>query len=149
MFGTFSKHTLWASLCSLSSLSHSLSPLRMAVFISDGVLETGTGYGRAAGTWRWLRLLVVPFLRRTSDAVAWSLYSCSPRSSQPQPLGSGGDAAPCKDTREDHELSFYFSHQVLLQCVVFKCRFEGLPIPFPARGESSGHWGPRNQLVPV
>ena len=29
----------------------------------------------AEGTWRWLRLLVVPFLRLTSDAVPWSLYS--------------------------------------------------------------------------
>ena len=97
-------HTLWAPLC-LSSLSHSLSPFRMAVFISDSVLETGaldccTGTGvllvtcflkymftdalnyekapsshrRAEGTWRWLRLLVVPFLRRTSGAPG----SCVP-----------------------------------------------------------------------
>ena len=31
----------------------------------------------ADGTWRWLRFLVVPFLRRTSDAVPWSVY-CGP-----------------------------------------------------------------------
>ena len=78
----------------------------------------------AEGTWRWLRLLVVLFLRRTSDAVPWSLYSDSPLSSRPQPRESGGDTTPCEDTRGDHELSFNFSHQVLLQCVVFKCRCE-------------------------
>ena len=54
----------------------------------------------------------------------WSLYRCSPWSSRPQPLGSGGDTTPCEDTRGDHELSFNFNHQVLLQCVVFKCRCE-------------------------
>ena len=31
----------------------------------------------------------------------WSLYSDSPMSSRPQPLGRGGDVAPCEDTRED------------------------------------------------
>ena len=35
-----------------------------------------------------------------------SLYSDSPLSSWPQPLGSGGDATPCEDTREDFGLSF-------------------------------------------
>ena len=32
-------------------------------------------------------------LRSTPDMVPWSLYSCSPWSSGPQPLGSVGDAA--------------------------------------------------------
>ena len=31
----------------------------------------------------------------------WSLYSDGPMSSRPQPLGRGGDVAPCEDTRED------------------------------------------------
>ena len=35
----------------------------------------------------------------------WSLYSDRPLSSRPQPLGSGGDVAPCEDTREDFGLS--------------------------------------------
>ena len=34
-----------------------------------------------------------------------SLYSDGPLSSRPQPLGSGGDVAPCEDTREDFGLS--------------------------------------------
>ena len=36
-----------------------------------------------------------------------SLYSDGPLSSRPQPLGSGGDVAPCEDTREDFGLSAY------------------------------------------
>ena len=50
-------------------------------------------------------------LRCTSDAVTLtfvslcSLYSSSPLSSRPQPLESGGDVAPCEDTREDFGLS--------------------------------------------
>ena len=40
-----------------------------------------------------------PYIRRRS------LYSDGPLSSRPQPLGSGGDAAPCEDTREDLGLS--------------------------------------------
>ena len=36
----------------------------------------------------------------------WSLYSDNPLSSRPQPLGSGGDATPCEDTREDLGPSF-------------------------------------------
>ena len=36
--------------------------------------------------------------------------------------GVVGDDTPCEDTREDHELSQTPIHQVLLQCVVFKCR---------------------------
>ena len=35
----------------------------------------------------------------------WSLYSDGPLSSRPQPLESGGDVAPCEDTREDYGLS--------------------------------------------
>ena len=34
-----------------------------------------------------------------------SLYSGGPLSSRPQPLGRGGDVAPCEDTREDFGLS--------------------------------------------
>ena len=61
----------------------------------------------AEGTWRWLRLLVVLFLTRYNRrSTLWSLYSDNPLSSQPQPLGSGGDATPCEDTREDFGLSF-------------------------------------------
>ena len=45
-------------------------------------------------------------LRRTTDAFPfWPLCSDSPLSSRPQPLGSGGDVAPCEDTREDFGLS--------------------------------------------
>ena len=79
------------------------------------------------GRWQWrsLRPLALPFSYAVHQMLSlWSLYSCSPRSSRPQPLGSGGDTTPCEDTRGDHELSFNFSHQVLLQCVVFKCRCE-------------------------
>ena len=36
----------------------------------------------------------------------WSLYRCGSWSPRPQPLGSGGDATPCEDTRGDHELLF-------------------------------------------
>ena len=35
--------------------------------------EAPSSHRGAEGTWRWLRLLVVLFLRRTSDAVPWSL----------------------------------------------------------------------------
>ena len=48
-------------------------------------------------SWCGLRLLhAVPF---------WSLCSDGPMSSRPQPLGRGGDVAPCEDTREDLGLS--------------------------------------------
>ena len=50
---------------------------------------------------------MLPVPRRIPDAVPWSLYSDGPLSSRPQPLGSGGDAAPCEDTREDFGLSLY------------------------------------------
>ena len=54
------------------------------------------------------------FLRSTPDTVPWPLYSCSPWSSRPQPLGSGGDTTPC----EGHKGTMtVFSHQVLLQWV--------------------------------
>ena len=59
------------------------------------------------GKWRLLRFLVVP-LRLTSDVVplcpCTALYSR--RSSRPQPMESGGDATPCKVTREDRRLYF-------------------------------------------
>ena len=57
---------------------------------------------------------VPPVVRRIQDAVPWSLYSDGPLSSRPQPLGSGGDADPCEDTRKDFGLSFS-CHHVLLQ----------------------------------
>ena len=48
-----------------------------------------------------------PVVRRTPDTFPfWSLYSNGPLSSWPQPLGRGGDVAPCEDTREDFGLSF-------------------------------------------
>ena len=63
-------------------------------------------YGSAPGparlafvSWCGLRLC-----RSTSDTVPWSLCSCSPWSSRPQPLGSGGDATPCEDSREERGL---------------------------------------------
>ena len=37
--------------------------------------------------------------------IPWSLYSDSPVSSRPQPLGSRREAALCEDTREDFGLS--------------------------------------------
>ena len=40
-------------------------------------------------------------LRGTQTLSLWSLYSDSPLISRPQPLGSGGDATPCEDTKED------------------------------------------------
>ena len=54
--------------------------------------------------WQWqsLRPLALPF--SYAEHQTWSLgplYSCSPWSSRPQPLGSGGDATPCKVTREE------------------------------------------------
>ena len=39
----------------------------------------------------------------------WSLqclYSCGPWSCRPQPLGSGGDATPCEDPRQEHGPQF-------------------------------------------
>ena len=55
---------------------------------------------------------VALFLRSTSGAVPCSLCSDSPWSSWPQPMGSGGDATPCKVTREEHGLSFEFNVSV-------------------------------------
>ena len=47
-----------------------------------------------------------PVVCRTPDTFPfWSLYSDGPLSSRPQPLGRGGDVAPCEDTREDFGLS--------------------------------------------
>ena len=39
-------------------------------------------------------------IQRTPDISLSSLYSNSPLSSLPQPLGSGGYATPCQDTRD-------------------------------------------------
>ena len=42
-----------------------------------------------------------PVVRSSPDAFPfWSLYNDGPLSSRPQPLGRGGDVAPCEDTRE-------------------------------------------------
>ena len=49
---------------------------------------------------------VAYFLTQYVKCCSFSLCSDSPWSSQPQPMGSGGDATPCKVTREDHGLSF-------------------------------------------
>ena len=60
------------------------------------------------GKWRWLRSLVVPPLRLTSDVVP----SCpctamkSRRSSRPQPMGSGGDATPAKSLGRTGDSTF-------------------------------------------
>ena len=43
----------------------------------------------------WLHVLLVR-----------SLYSSRSWSCRPQPLGSGGDATPCEDTRQDQGRSF-------------------------------------------
>ena len=67
------------------------------------------GLCEVEGRWRWLHLLVVFLLRSTSDILPCYLYSDSPLSSRPQPMGSGGDATPCEDTREDFGLSFFTS----------------------------------------
>ena len=50
-----------------------------------------------------------PVARRISDVFPLSLYSDGPLSSRPQPLGRGGDAAPCEDTREEFGLSLELS----------------------------------------
>ena len=73
------------------------------------------GLSRGRGRWQWrsLRPLAMPSfvarfapLRRTTDTFPFrSLYSGGPLSSRPQPLGRGGDVAPCEDTREDLGLS--------------------------------------------
>ena len=51
----------------------------------------------------------------------WSLYSDGPLSSRPQPLGRGGDVAPCDDTREDFGLSLQLPATTYCCSVVFKC----------------------------
>ena len=51
-------------------------------------------------SWRGLRLYALHQMLSLC-----SLYSNSPMSSQPQPLGRVGDDTPCEDTREDFGLS--------------------------------------------
>ena len=51
----------------------------------------------------------------------WSLHRCGPRSCRPQPVGNGGDATPCKVTREERGSLFNLLPQVLL-CVANKCQ---------------------------
>ena len=63
-----------------------------------------------------------PVVRRTSDILPWSLYSDGPLSPRPQPLESGGDAAPCEDTREDFGLSLELLATTFCCRVAFKCR---------------------------
>ena len=58
---------------------------------------------------------------------------------RPQPLGSGGDATPCEDTRGDHELLFYFlnlPHQVLLSVWVLSAE-QGPTVTSVVTGPSS------------
>ena len=43
-----------------------------------------------------------------------SLYSYGPWSCRPQPLGSGGDATPCEDTRQEHGPQFKYVAGCLL-----------------------------------
>ena len=52
-------------------------------------------------SWRGLRLYAVQQMLSLC-----SLYSNSPLSSRPQPLGRVGDDTPCEDTREDLDCSF-------------------------------------------
>ena len=52
--------------------------------------------------------VMTPVVHRTSDILPWSLYSDGPVSSRPQQSGSGGDVAPCEDTRETLDYSFNF-----------------------------------------
>ena len=66
---------------------------------------SGGGGGMAMAVAAFARLLLTLY-NRHCPLVPWSLYSRSPLSSRPQPLGSGGDVAPCEDTREDFGLSF-------------------------------------------
>ena len=48
-------------------------------------------------SWRGLRLYAVHQM-----LFLQSLYSYGPWSCRPQPLGSGGDATPCEDPRQEH-----------------------------------------------
>ena len=67
---------------------------------------------RPRGRWQW-RSLRPPF---------WSLYSDGPLSSRPQPLGRGGDVAPCEDTRRTLDCPFNFLSTTFRCRVVFKCQ---------------------------
>ena len=80
-----------------------------------------------------------PAVRRISDILPWSLYSDGPLSSRPQPLGSGGDAAPCEDTREDFGLSLQLPATTFCCRVAFECQaYEGQTV------SGQGHiWGSR------
>ena len=71
-------------------------------------------FGDRGGMPRWGLMMAMSapprclFLRSTSDAIPWSLFRGGSWSSRPQPLGSGGDAAPCEDPREEHGPQFNF-----------------------------------------
>ena len=69
-----------------------------------------------------------PVVCRSPDAFPfWSLYSDGPLSSRPQPLGSGGDVAPCEDTRRTLTVRLISVHHVLLQGgFYFLCRWDPL-----------------------
>ena len=61
-----------------------------------------------------------PCLLLLSSAVRqmlslWFLYRCDPRSSQPQPMASDGDATHCKVIREERGSPFKLPPQVLVQ----------------------------------
>ena len=83
--------------------------------LSCGPLQRPLAFPEVEGRWQWrsLRPLVLPsswcslhLLYAVHQTLSlWSLYSDSPLSSRPQPLGSGGDATLCEDTREDFGLS--------------------------------------------
>ena len=47
------------------------------------------------------RLLLLLYAVHQVLSLLLSLYSSGPWSCRPQPLGSGGDATPCEDTRQE------------------------------------------------
>ena len=74
--------------------------LRVLVFFKFGYWDT-LNFVRSPclPSWRGLRLYAVHQMLSLC-----SLYSNSPLSSRPQPLGRVGDDTPCEDTREDFGL---------------------------------------------
>ena len=64
---------------------------------------------------RWCAVCAFPVHQTWS---LQSLYSYGPWSCRPQPLGSGGDATPCEDPRQEHGPQF--------KCVA-GCLFNGSP----------------------
>ena len=94
----------------------------LAVFTLKYIKASGPSGDR--GGWPWRASPVVPSLRRISGIVLWSLHvvqSCGPWSCWPQPLGSGGDATPCEDTRQEHGPQFYLQ---VAGCAVSRVYFK-------------------------